>query len=243
MNLKVKAVLFDVDDTLYDSSLQISMTRLNAMRAMIEAGLPIDLEMGFKALEEIVSKYGPHYTRHFDELLERLGLRWNPRVIAAGVVAYRETSEAYLKPFADTVPTLIRLRDSKYKLGVASDGRSVKQWQKLIQLGIHHLFHSVVIGEDLGTEEFNVDIFRKCLENLKVKPEETVYVSCRPNAGILHANRAGVVTVRMRKGDSRIEEPKSPEAQAKYEIERLSEIFDVLGNLERTPSEESSKKP
>ena len=234
--MKVKAVVFDVDDTLYDSSLQMSMTRLNAMRAMVEAGLPVDLEMGYKALEDIVNKCGPHHTRHFDELLERLGLRWNPRVIAAGVVAYRETSNAYLKPFPDTVPTLVKLRDSKYKLGVASDGRSVKQWQKLILLGIQHLFHIVVIAEDLGTEEFNVEVFRKCLRDLKVKPEETIYISCRPNAGILHANRAGVVTVRMRKGDSRIEEPESPEAHAKYEIERLSEVFDVLDNLERTPS-------
>ena len=234
MNLNVKAVVFDVDDTLYDSSLQMRMTRLNAMRAMIEAGLPIDLEMGYKALEEMVKKHGPHYTRHFDELLERLGLRWNPRVIAAGVVAYRETSEAYLKPFADTVPTLIRLRDSGYKLGVASDGRSVKQWQKLIQLGIHHLFHSVVIAEDLGTEEFSVDIFKKCLEDLEVIPEEAIHVSCRPNTGILYADKAGLITVRMRKGDSRIEEPATPEAEARYEIERLSEIFDVLENLDQT---------
>ncbi len=236
--MRVKAVVFDVDDTLYDSSLQMSMTRLNAMRAMIEAGLPIDLEMGYKALEEIVNKHGPHYTKHFDELLERLGLMWNPRVIAAGVVAYRETSEAYLKPFPDTVPTLIKLRDLKYKLGVTSDGRSVKQWQKLIQLGIHPLFHSVVIAEDLGREEFNVDMFKKCMEDLKAKPEETIYVSCRPNTGILHANKAGVITVRMRKGDSRIDEAESPEAQARYEIERLSEIFDVLENVERTRSKE-----
>jgi putative hydrolase of the HAD superfamily len=230
----VKAIVFDVDDTLYDSSLQMRMTRLNSIRAMIEAGLPIDLERGYKTLEEIVNQHGPHYTKHFDKLLERLGLKWNPRVIAAGVVAYRETSEAYLKPFPDTVPTLIKLRDLGYKLGVVSEGRSVKQWQKLIQLGIHHLFHSVAISEDLGTEEFNINLFKRCLEDLKVKPEETVYVSSKPNKGILYANKAGAVTVRMRRGDSSIEEPESSEAKAKYEIERLSEIFGVLDTLEQT---------
>lgn len=113
--MKVKAVIFDIEDTLYDLSLQMRMTRLNAVRAMIGAGLPIDLEIGYKTLEDIANQYGPHYTRHFDNLLERLGLRWNPRVIAAGVVAYRETSEVYLKPFSDTIPTLVKLRDQKYE--------------------------------------------------------------------------------------------------------------------------------
>ncbi len=236
--MKVKAVVFDIDDTLYDSSLQMRMTRLNAIRAMIEAGLPADLETVYKTLDEIAHQYGPHYTRHFDKLLELLGLRWNPRVIAAGVVAYRETSEAYLKPFPDTVPTLVKLRDSKYRIGVTSDGRSVKQWQKLIQLGIHHLFHSVVVSEDLGTEELSVDIFKECLNELGSRPEETIYVSSRPNRAILYANRAGMISVRIKKGDSLVEEPELPEAKAKYEIERLSEIFTVLDTLERASSKQ-----
>jgi len=234
--LKVKAVIFDIEDTLYDSSLQMRMTRLNAIRAMIEDGLPANLENGYKTLEAIINEYGPHYTKHFDKLLERLGLKWNPRVIAAGVVAYREMSEAYLKPFPDTVLTLIKLRDLKYKLGVVSEGRAVKEWQKLIQLGVHHLFHSVVISEELGTEEFSTSLFKKCLEDLGVKPEETVYVSSRPKEGILYANKSGVITVRMRKGDSSVEEPELPEAKAKYEIERLSEIFGMLDNLKRASS-------
>jgi len=86
--MKIKAITFDIEDTLYDSSLQMRMARLNAIRAMNEAGLPIDLETGYQMLEGIVKDYGPHYTKHFDKLLERLGLKWNPRVIAAGVLAY-----------------------------------------------------------------------------------------------------------------------------------------------------------
>jgi len=207
----MKAVLFDIEDTLYDTSLQMRMTRLNAVRAMIGAGLPIDLETGYKTLEEIVNQYGPHYTKHFDRLLERLGLKWDPAVIAAGVVAYRETSDAYLKPFPDTVPTLIRLRD----------------------MG---LFHSVVISEEQGTEDFNVELFMKCMDELGVKPGETVYLSSKPNKGILYANKAGIVTVRVRRGDSTLEEPESEEAKARFEIERLSEIFDVLKNIEKSSS-------
>ncbi len=229
--MKVKAVIFDIEDTLYDSSLQMRMTRLNAVRAMIEAGLPIDLEIGYKTLEDIANQYGPHYTRHFDNLLERLGLMWNPRVIAAGVVAYRETSDVYMKPFSDTIPTLVKLRDREYKLGVVSDGKSVKQWQKLIQLGVHHLFHSVVISEDVKDEKLSTKPFKQCLEELDVKPKEAVYVSAKPNKEILCANEAGIVTVRIRQGDAAVEEPTSPKAKATYEISRLSEISEALNAL------------
>ena len=209
------------------------MARLNAIRAMNEAGLPIDLEIGYKILEEIVKDYGPHYTKHFDKLLERLGLKWNPRVIAAGVVAYRETSKAYLKPFPDTIPTLIRLRDLGYKLGVIAEGRSVKEWQKLIQLGVDHIFHLVLISEDLGTEELSVDQFLEGTRRLNVKPEEVIYVSSKPNRGILYANRAGLETVRVRRGDSFVEKPKVPEARAKYVVDKISEILDILSDIDR----------
>lgn len=230
--MKVKAVIFDIEDTLYDSSLQMRMARLNAVRAMIEAGLPVDLENGYRKLEEVVRIYGPNYNRHFDRLLEHLGLRWNPRVIAAGVVAYRETSQAYLKPFPDTIPTLIKLRDQRYKLGVISDGIAVKEWQKLIQLGVHHIFHSVVIAEEYGSTELSSEIFLRGLRELNVRAEEALYVSSRPNKAIIHANRAGLTSVRLRKGDHSVEEPETSEAKAAYEIERLSEIFDLLKIIE-----------
>lgn len=226
--MKVKAVLFDIEDTLYDSSLQMRMARLNAIRAMIEAGLPLDVETTYKKLEEIVDEYGPHYNKHFDKLLERLGLKWNPAVIAAGVVAYRETSQAYLKPLPETFLTLVKLRDQKYKLGIVSDGLAVKEWQKLIQMRLHHLFHSVVISEELGSIKLTSEVFEKCLKDLRVKPNESLYVSSRPNEAILHANKAGLITVRLRMGDHVVEKAEEAEAEAKYEITRLSEIFDVI---------------
>jgi len=65
---------------------------MSAVRAMKAAGLPIDVETAYRKLEEIAKERGPDDTRHFDTLLERLGLKWNPEVMAAGVVAYCATA-------------------------------------------------------------------------------------------------------------------------------------------------------
>jgi len=231
--MKIKCVLFDIDDTLYDTSLQMSEARLNAVKAMIEAGLPANIEMAYRVLEEIVKEYGRHYNQHFDRLLERLGLKWNPRVIAAGVTAYRETSSVYLKPYSDTVPTLLKLRESGRKLGVVSEGRAVKQWQKLIQLGIQHLFDRVLVSEEVKEDTVTPEMFRLVLKELGAFPEETVFVGNRLDTDILCANKTGVISIRMRKGEHRVEEPKSPEMAPKYEIGKISEIFGVLKKLEK----------
>jgi putative hydrolase of the HAD superfamily len=231
--MKIKCVLFDIDDTLYDTTLQMSEARLNAVKAMIEAGLPANIEITYRVLEEIVKEFGRHYNQQFDRLLERLGLEWNPRVIAAGVTAYRETSSVYLKPYSDTVPTLLKLRESGYPLGIVSEGRAVKQWQKLIQLGIQHLFNRVLISGEIKEDTVTPEMFKLVLKELGASPEETVFVGNQLNTDILCANKVGIISVRMRKGEHRVEEPKSSEMAPKYEISKISEIFDVLKKLEK----------
>jgi putative hydrolase of the HAD superfamily len=224
--MKVKAVVFGIDDVLYDATYQTSNARLSAVRAMIDAGLPVDVETGYRTLEEIVKELGPDNTKHFDKLLERLGLKWNPAVVAAGVVAYRETGPVYLKLYPDTMPTILRLRESGFKVGCASGGKSVKQWQKLVSLGVQHCFHSVVISEDLGLLSFSREVIDHVAKMLDVNNAEILYVGTNPKTEILVANEAHVIAVRLRKGDSRSE--RATELKAAHEIDKLSEILQLV---------------
>jgi len=223
---RVKAVVFGIDDVLYDATFQTSNARLSAVRAMIEAGLPVDVETGYRTLEEIVKELGPDNTKHFDRLMEKLGLKWNPSVVAAGVVAYRETNPIYLKPYPDTMPTILRLRDLGVKVGCASGGKSVKQWQKLVSLGLQYCFHAVVISEDLGLNTFNKDVLEKAVKLLGVPSSETIYVGTNPKTEIVVADEAHLIPVRLRKGDSRSE--KAIESKAQHEVDKLSEILQLL---------------
>jgi putative hydrolase of the HAD superfamily len=229
MNSKTKAIVFGIDDVLYDASLQTSNARLSAVKAMIEAGLPIDVESCYRTLEDVVKELGPDNTRHFDKLLERLGLPWSPSIVAAGVVAYRETGPVYLKPYPDTVPTIMKLRDLGVKLGCSSAGKSVKQWQKLISLGLQHLFHQVVISQDLGVEQFSRDVVGRVIGALGVTPPETFFVGAYPDTEIRAANEAGVISILLREGNSKIGRP--TENKPKHEINRLSEILKLLQQL------------
>jgi len=228
MSSKLKAIIFGIDDVLYDATLQSSNARLSAVKAMIEAGLPIDVETGYRTLEEIVKAVGPDSTKHFDKLLEKLRLDWKPSVVAAGVVAYRSTNPVFLKPYPDAVPTLLKLRDQRYKLGVASEGKSVKQWQKLISLGLQHLFDSVVTSEDLKLEHLSESAIKRVLDDLGAHPSNAAIVDVNLDT-LDMANRAGLITVRLRKGEAKLE--KTKRSQPKYEIRTLSEILQILAKL------------
>jgi len=210
MSSKLKAIIFGIDDVLYD------------------AGLPVDVETAYRTLEEIVKTVGPDNTKHFDKLLEKLGLDWKPSVVAAGVVAYRSTNPVFLKPYPDAVPTLLKLRDQKYKLGVASDGKSVKQWQKLISLGLQHLFNSVVISEDLKLDHLSEGALKRVLDDLGAHPSHAAFVDANLDKLDI-ANRAGLITIRLRKGQARHEKPKG--SQPRSEISTLSEILQILAKL------------
>lgn len=224
----IKAVLFDVDDTIFDSTTLAKMSRMNAVKAMIESGLPIrDVREGYRLLVRIVEKYGANYDQHFDRLLEGLRCKRNPEIIAAGMIAYHDTKLAYLKPDPDVIPTLIALRDKGYRIGVVSNGRSVKQWEKIIRLGLKHFFHTVIISEEDGCEKPDSHIFETALNELGVKAEEAVYVGDSPEIDVLGANKAGIVSVRLLK-EQRKERELNKDMQPKFTIKKISELLTVL---------------
>jgi len=224
----IRAIFFDIDDTLYDSTLQVKNARENAIKAMKEAGLRVTEEKGLLILEEIVREFGSNYPYQFNELLKKLGYKFNPRIIAAGVAAYHSTKLAYLVPFPDTVPTLLRLRDSGYKLGVITDGISVKQWEKLIRLGLQHFFHSVIISDDVGYEKPDDRIFKIAAKSIGYKPYESIMVGDRIDRDISGANKAGMVTVRILKGKYKNQKPENEMEMPDYNIKNLMEILEIL---------------
>jgi putative hydrolase of the HAD superfamily len=224
----IKVVLFDIDDTLFDTATLAKMARMNAVKAMIESGLPIaNVQKGYRLLMKIVEKHGANYDQHFDRLLEALGCKRNAKIIAAGIVAYHDTKIGYLNPDPDVIPTLIALRDIGCKIGIVSNGRPVKQWEKIIRLGLHHFFHTVIISEEAGFEKPDPRIFKAALNELGARPEETVYVGDSLEIDMLGANEAGIISVRLMKKEHK--EPKmTKEMQPKTTIKKISKLLDII---------------
>ena len=104
----LRAIFFDIDDTLYSTSEFSEIARANAVNAMIEVGLSLPREQLTVELDEVIREFSSNYEHHFDKLLLRIPRRFykgvNPAVIvAAGIIAYHETKVRQLAPYEDAI--------------------------------------------------------------------------------------------------------------------------------------------
>jgi len=229
MKLEYKAVFFDIDNTLFDTKRLAEASRKNAIRAMIESGFKAGESEAYDELLEIVSNFGSNYGSHFDELLKKFDQIATPHIIAAGIVAYHNTKNAYLVPYPEVVPTLITLRDNGLKLGVITDGLAVKQWEKLIKLGLQHFFHSVLISEEKGVVKPETTSFLDACNSLECQPDQAVMVGDKLEKDILGANIAGMTSVQViRHEGEQVTVPKTEREEPDFVIHRLGALIDVL---------------
>ncbi|WP_054841064.1 TIGR02253 family HAD-type hydrolase [Thermococcus peptonophilus] len=224
----IKAVLFDLDDTLVDTTKLAELARKNAVENMVRHGLPVDFNTAYNELLELINEYGSNFGRHFDYLLRRLDLPQNPKWVAAGVIAYHNTKFAYLRSVKNSRRVLLELKREGYKVAVVTDGDPIKQWEKILRLELDEYFDEVFISDYLGVKKPpHPKIFLKALKKLDVKPEEAVMVGDRLYSDIYGAKNVGMVTVWFRYGKYRDKEMEYVE-YADFTIERLEDLLKII---------------
>jgi len=202
MTPRLKAVLFDIDDTLFSTTEFASRARRDAVEAMRRHGLKVPADDLLRELNEAIAEFGSNYEHHFEKLLLRLprakleGVNWSI-VIAAAVAAYHDAKFTRLVPFDDVGPALSRLAGTKLQLGIVTDGLEMKQAEKLIRLKLTSYFphRAIFISDRIGISKPNPKIFLRACEALDLPPALTMYVGDHPVKDVDGANAAGLITV------------------------------------------------
>ncbi len=218
----IKAVFFDIDDTIYDTSGFAKLARKAALNAMIDAGLPLSTDEAYTILREIIKEKGSNYDRHFNVLTKRVFGEENPLLIAIGMITYHNVKFALLRLFPETMSTLIHLKAQGYHLGVISNGITIKQYEKLVRLGLHHFFDSVVTSQEAGVEKPNSTIFQMALNRMGCDAKNSVMIGNSFNDDILGAINAGMSAVYLT--------PQLKEPEKEY-IEKSGIKMDVISNI------------
>jgi HAD superfamily hydrolase (TIGR01509 family) len=206
---RVKAVLFDLDNTLVDLLRVKRIASMACARAMIAAGA--DLGMDADGAGELLFL---HYLEHgiesddaFSTFLRRnlrnkMSLRENAtdRVLAAGVNAYLRTKDNLLTPYPGVPATLVALTRRGYRLGVVTDAPRLKAWQRLWAVSLADFFEVVVTRHDTGRGKPDEAPFRAALEAFSLPPHDVAMVGDWPERDVAGANRLGLFTVLARYG-------------------------------------------
>ncbi len=204
--MPLKAVFFDIDDTLYSTTRFAEKARRNAIRGMIRSGLRMGEDEALAELNEVIAEFSSNYEHHYEKLLLRIpkaarGL--NPAIlVAAAVVAYHQTKFQSLAPFPDVAKAFPRLAKAGLTLGIITSGLTVKQAEKIVRLGILPHLHprGIFITEQIGISKPNPKLWQTACRVLGLKPSQCVYVGDHPVHDVEPVKRLGMVSVLNKRG-------------------------------------------
>src|SRR3989344_1364962 len=222
---KIRAVIFDLDNTLVDF-LRMKRTSVEAaITAMIAAGLPMSEDKASKLMYDLYDKYGIEYSQIFQRFLERAGKEIDYHVLAAGIIAYRKAQAGILEPYPQVMPTLMKLRESGLKLAILSDAPRLKAWLRLVELKLDSFFDVVVTFDETGKTKPNKEPFLKVMEKLKLKPQECLMVGDWPERDLIGAKAIGMPTVFAKYGYFG---KSKPSIKADHTINSISELLKLF---------------
>jgi HAD superfamily hydrolase (TIGR02253 family) len=220
----IRAVIFDLDNTLVDFMLMKQRAISAAIDAMIDAGLTLRRSEVQQRIDAIYKERGIEFQNVFDQLLYDVFQKVDYKILSAGIIAYRRAREAALVPYPHVNLTLVALLRRGIKLGVISDAPGREAWLRLTYLNFHHLFECVVTFEDTGERKPNPAPFLKALRELGVEPQEAIMVGDWAERDMVGAGQVGITTVFARYGDTF----GTKETNADHEIGDISEILAVV---------------
>ena len=214
----IKAIFFDLDNTLIDFMKMKQKCCESAINAMISAGLKIKREEALKILFKLYDQYGIEYQQIFQKLLQKTKGKIDYQIMAHGIVAYRKIKESYLVPYPNVVSTLKKLKKN-YKLVIISDAPRMEVWLRLAAMQLDGFFDIVVTAGDVRRTKDKKTPFKTALRILKIKPEEALMVGDRIERDIKPAKSLGIKTCFAKYGS------KDKISEADFEINDIKELL------------------
>ncbi len=225
----IKAVVFDLDNTLVDFMLMKKQAINAAVDAMIDAGIGLSKAELQERIDAIYKEKGIEFQNVFDQLLYDIFQKVDYKILSAGIIAYRRAREAALVPYPHVYITLIELAKLGLKLAVVSDAPAREAWLRLCYLNLHHIFDCVVTFDDTGERKPSPIPFQKVLELLKVKGEEALMVGDWAERDMVGAAKVGMKTVFARYGDTF----GTKFSGADFEIDDIKEVVEIVKKVNK----------
>jgi putative hydrolase of the HAD superfamily len=211
--MTIAAVLFDLDDTLFQHREAVDdavVATLEAMERRGDASFLAGEQARWRALEE------HHYNRYLAgeldyqgqrrarvrEFLADYGTAIEGRAAEAWFERWVRRYRAAFRLHADALPCLDALEQvlPDVRFGIITNGDLAFQTAKLEALGVEQRFAHVVTSGELGIAKPDPGIFQAAAERFGVGPEGCAYVGDRIRTDAIGAAKAGMTGVWLDRG-------------------------------------------
>ena len=189
----IEAVLFDLDGTLYDRDTLAADLFEQQYRAFERELRGVSRERFLSDVHAMDEHGHGDKDAGYPKLVREWGLDDGlaPRLNAHFWASY----DGLCALSEDAQRTLRELRSRRLKLGVVTNGQSVRQRRKLAALGLERVFDAVLVSDEEGVRKPDPEIFRRALERCGVAASHALFVGDHPVADVEGAQRAGLQAV------------------------------------------------
>lgn len=222
----IKAILFDLDETLMDRSTSIKRFLQVQHAKFIRSFNGISMEAYSNRFIEIESHGLVWKDKVYQTLVSEFqiqGLSWE-QLVEDYVLNLHKSCVLY-----DNVMTTLEVFKKKgYQFGLITNGLYAVQWPNIQALGLAPFFSSILISEKEGIKKPDAAIFHRGISQLNVACERAVFIGDHPISDIKGAKEAGLKTIWKR---NKIWQDECLEADAQFDtFETLpSAVRSLLG--------------
>jgi FMN hydrolase / 5-amino-6-(5-phospho-D-ribitylamino)uracil phosphatase len=225
--VKVRAICFDLDNTLWDVW-PVIMRAEQKMYDFLAERYPrvvanMTMEMMRTAREQTAAAHPQ--MRHDFTFLRKQTLREHAREFGYAEAMAEEAFDAFIQArnevdlYPDVLPALEQLR-ARYRLFTASNGNA-----DIGKIGLAHFFERTVNARLVGALKPDPAIFHKVIEGTDLQAHEVVYVGDDPLLDVEGARGAGMHAIWI---DRQGGEWPTEIAPATHTVRSLTELVDLL---------------
>lgn len=193
----IKAIVFDLDDTLYDQQQPFQQALDSVWNApTVPSHVVADLFNTFKRLTDQVTHIETPNITHTAEALNQVLKQHalpalTPSVWTAFWAQYQQEM-THIDLFSEIRHHLSLLKDH-YELGIITNGPAERQSEKALQLDLHHWFKraNMVISDEVGLKKPDARIFTYFNRMLNLQANEVVYIGDNFLTDMVGAKQAG----------------------------------------------------
>lgn len=216
--MKVKYIIFDLDDTL--------MYEIDYLKsAYKEIALTVDKEIANVLFDDMFSRY-----KKGKNVFEYLTVKY-PDYSKNQLLDIYRNHVPNIVLNDDIREILLKIKNTGYKLGLITDGRSVTQRNKLKALDIENLFDKIIISEEFGSSKPDERNFRAFLCD---EIDDYFYVADNTKKDFIIPNRLGWTSICLLDSGNNIH-PQNFEVADEYlpkiKVEVLKDIYDVIFDI------------
>ncbi len=173
----VKAVVFDLDDTLI-SEKEYIRSGYHHIARIIEDRFSIDKNQVF---DDLMGFFNVSSLNVFDRLYDKYQIEYSKEMILDLVKEYRGHFPN-IQFYGDVLPCLTELKKLGIKAGIITDGHKIAQRQKLKAVQADEYFDEIIVTDELGRDYWkpHPKAFELIREKLKISFDEMVYVGDNP---------------------------------------------------------------